>query len=339
MKLFVRGVLLIVAGLLCVGARTVRQVEDKVMGSIRAKITAVSDQMPAEEIESALSAALAEIHRIDRLMSNYKKDSDVSRLNESDADVWVQVNPMTFTVLQESQRISELTGGAFDATALPLSGLWGFWPKREVHLPSEEEIRHTLSHVGYHNLSLDPGNHTLKKSDPETKVDLGGIAKGYAVDRAIEVLRQKGLRDALVEIGGEVRTMGKNKNGDPWRIGVLHPNQWGYLTVLELSDKAAATSGDYMNFFVVEGKRYCHLIDPRAGKPISNDLCSATVVARECTEADALATAILIVGAEEGLKLIESLPDREVIIVRRVSEKNEIDVSVSSGLKGLSIRP
>jgi len=311
--------------------------EEMVMGPIMARITVVSDRMSAEETESVIRDAFASIHKVDRLMSKYKKESDVSRLNRSDAGVWVEVDAMTFTVFEESQRIAELTGGAFDVTALPLSSLWSFWPRGEPVVPSEEEIERARSHVGYRKLSLNRSTRSLMKSDAETKVDLAGIAKGYAADRAMEALRRKGVRDALVEIGGETRSMGKNKSGKPWRIGVLHPIKRGFLTILELSNKAVATSGDYMKFFVVEGKTYSHLIDPRTGRPISNDVCSVTVIAENCTEADALATAISVLGIEEGFELIESLPAAEAIIARRVGEEGGIEVRVSSGLKGLSI--
>jgi len=336
-SLFLRITLLIGAVLLSFGCRTVSRMEELVMGSIPARITVVSTRMSSEEVESAVQAAFAEVHKVDRLMSKYKKDSDVSRLNGSGAGVWVQVDRMTFSVLDESQKIAELTGGAFDATALPLSTLWGFWPAKEPLVPPDEEIRNVLSHVGYQKLSLNRSTFSLMKSDPETKVDLGGIAKGYAVDRAIEILRRRGVRDALVEVGGETRAIGRNKDAKPWRIGVLHPSRRGYLTILELLNRAVATSGDYMKFFVVEEKTYSHLIDPRTGSPISNDVCSVTVIADNCTEADALATAISALGTQDGLKLIESLPAAEAIIARRVGEEERIEVRVSSGLKGVKL--
>ncbi len=336
---FLRIALLIESAFFCFGCRSVCRMEEQVMGPITARITAISNRMSEKEVQSAIGAAFAEIHKIDALMSKYKRDSDVSRLNGGGANVWLQVDPMTFTVLEKSQRIARLTGGAFDVTGLPLSTVWGFWPAREPLVPSEEEIRSALSHVGYQKLSLDRTARRLMKRDPEMKVDLAGIAKGYAVDRAIAVLTRKRLSDVLVEIGGEARAIGRNKNGKPWRIGMLHPTKRKYLAVVELSNKAVATSGDYMNFFFVEGKRYCHLIDPRTGKPISNDVCSVTVIADNCTDADALATAISIMGAEQGLKLVESLPRTETIITRRVSEEGRIEVQVSTGLKGLDIAP
>ncbi len=316
-------------------SRAVYRMEDTVMGPITARITAVSTRMSEKEMESIVKAAFAEVHKIDALMSHYKKDSDVSRLNESPAGVWTRVDPLTFAVLEESQRVAELSGGAFDVTVQPLCTLWGFWPVRDPKVPSSEEIRAALSHVGYMKLSLDQKNSTVMKSDTEVKLDLSAVAKGYAVDKAIELLKEKGLRDALVEIGGEIRTIGKNKEGKPWRIGVLHPIKPGYLTVLNISDKAVATSGDYMNFFVLDGKRYCHLMDPRTGQPISNDLCSVTVIAENCARADALATAVSVMGLEQGMKLIESLPGTEAIIVRRKNGGNELEVTVSKGLKGL----
>jgi thiamine biosynthesis lipoprotein len=339
MTLFFRVCLLISAALPCLGGRTVYQAEDTVMGPIIARITAVSNRLSAEEMQSAVEAAVAEIHKVDALMSNYKPDTDISRLNEAKGSQWVRVDPQTFGVLEESQRFAELTGGAFDATVMPLSELWGFWPIRDLRVPTEEEIQDTLSHVGYKKLSLDRAFGAVQKSDAEGKVDLGGIAKGYAVDRAMEVLKQKGLTDALVEIGGETGTMGKNKEGKRWRIGVLHPSKRGYLTVLDLTDEAVATSGDYMSVFILDGKRYSHLIDPRTGKPISNDVASVTVIAKRCLQADALATAVSVMGVEEGLKLIESLPDTEAIIAKRKDSGGELEVHVSRGLKKLRITP
>lgn len=337
MNVLLRIMFVMATAVLCFGCRTVSRMDELVMGSIRARITVVSGRMSAEEAKSAILLAFAEVRKVDRLMSKYKEDSDVSRLNESQAGVRIEVSPATFAVLEESQRIAELTGGAFDITALPLSTVWGFWPEREPHVPPDEEIRAALSHVGSAKLSLDRATGSLMKSDPETKVDLGGIAKGYAVDRAVSVLRRKGVRHALVEVGGETRAMGKNKDGKLWRIGVMHPRRREFLTVLELSDRAVATSGDYMKFFFVDGKKYCHLIDPRNGRPITNDLASVTVLADNCTEADALATAVSIMGAEEGLKLIESLPRVEAVIAKRTDEEEQIAVVVSSGLKGIEL--
>ncbi len=309
------------------------------MGPIIARITAVSTRLPEEDLKSAVEAAFAEIHRVDAAMSNYKPESEISRLNDAREDVWVQVNPITIEVVRESQKFSRLTEGAFDPTVMPLSELWGFWPVRDLRLPTEEEVEKTLSHVGYTKLSLDGNKNALKKSDPNVNVDLGGIAKGYAVDRAMEVLRQKGLTDALVEIGGETGAMGKNKDGNPWRIGVLHPTKRAYLTILELSNKSVATSGDYMSFFIHEGTRYSHLIDPRTGKPIANDIASVTVIAETCLKADALATALCVMGEEEGLKLIEWLPDTEAIIAKRGDGAEVVHIRVSKGLKGLTISP
>jgi len=339
MKLFFRDCLLIGAALSCLGRGTVYKEEQTVMGPIIARITAVSGHLSEKEMQSAVKAAFAEIHEIDALMSNYKPDSDISRLNEAEENVWVRVDRLTFTVLEESQKFSRLTEGAFDATVMPLSELWGFWPVRDLDVPSEEEIKETLSHVGYKKVSLDQTNSAVQKSDPEVKVDLGGIAKGYAVDRAMDVLKRQGLTDALVEIGGETRALGKNKKGKPWRIGVLHPAKRGYLTILDLSNRAVATSGDYMSFFILDGKRYSHLIDPRTGKPITNDVASVTVIAKSCLQADALATAISIMGVEEGLKLVESLPGTEAIIARRKDGGTELETHVSRGLRGLKLTP
>lgn len=338
MSRMARMALLLGMTVFCLGChRTAHRMEDLVMGSIRARITVVSKRMSVEQAESAMRRAFDEVHRVDRLMSKYKEDSDVSRINGSGAGTWVEIDPATFYVIEKSQRIAQLTGGAFDITALPLSTVWGFWPEREPRVPPSDEIQEALSHVGFGKLSLVPQSRRVTKTDAGTQVDLGGIAKGYAVDKAMEVLRAKGVRDALVEIGGETRALGRNQEGKPWRIGVMHPLRQGFLTILPISDKAVATSGDYMKFFVVEGKAYSHLIDPRTGRPISSNLCSVTVMADNCTEADALATAVSILGAEEGLQLIESLPGVECILAKRRADEKRIEVLVSSGLKGIEL--
>ncbi len=340
MKTFLWVSFLVGSMVVCSGCRrTVYQGKETVMGPIIARITIVSQRAPADQLESAAKAAFARINKVDSLMSHYKEASDVSRLNESPADTWVKVDPTTFQVLEESQRTSELSGGAFDVTVQPLCTLWGFWPVRQAIIPSDEEIQKTLSHVGYKKLSLNRSQRSVLKGDTELKVDLGAIAKGYAVDRAMEALRNRGIKNALVQIGGETRAVGTNKLGKPWRIGVLHPLRPGYLTILELSNRAVATSGDYMNFFVLDGKRYSHLIDPRTGKPISNDVCSVTIVARTCTEADALATAVSVMGMEEGLKLVEALPETEAIVVKRRGEGDELEIRTTTGLKRLTFTP
>lgn len=339
MKRFLEVLLLIGMPVFSLGCRSVYQAEDTVMGPIIARITVVSDHLGVDELKSAVEAAFAEVHRVDALMSHYKPDSDITRLNEAPPNEWVEVDPLTFAVLEQSHKVSELTGGAFDPTVMPLVSLWGFWPVRQLNVPSEEEIRQTRMRVGYRKLSLDSPRHAVRKAAEGVTVDLGGIAKGCAVDRAIEALRRRGVTDALVEIGGETRVMGKNKDGRLWRIGVLHPARRGYLAVLELSDMAVATSGDYMNCFVLDGKRYSHLIDPHTGKPVSNEIAGVTILNKECLKADALATAVSAMGLEKGMQLIESLPGTEAMIARRKGDGGEIEVLVSTGLKGLRLTP
>lgn len=339
MKRFLEVVLAIGMPVFCLGCRSVYRAEDTVMGPIIARITVVSDRLGEDEMKSAVEGAFAEVHRVDALMSHYKPDSDITRFNEAPPNEWVKVDRLTFGVLEQSQKVSELTGGAFDPTVMPLVTLWGFWPVRQLNVPSEEEIRQALVHVGYKKLSLDSSRHALLKTAEGVTLDLGAIAKGYAVDKAIEALRGRGVTDALVEIGGETRVIGRNKEGNPWRIGVLHPARRGYLAILELSDMAVATSGDYMSFFILDGKRYSHLLDPHTGKPIANDIASVTILHKECLMADALATGVSVMGLEKGMKLIESLPGTEAIIARRKGDSGEIEVFVSKGLKGLKLSP
>lgn len=247
-----------------------------------------------------------QLEEIDGKMSHYRDNSELSRFNRSTDLEPFPVSRETFEVFLAAQQINLLTGGAFDVTAAPLIDLWGFGPEQPPEtLPSEEEIATARKRVGQDKLVLDPDKTTLQKLDPAVRCDLSAIAKGYGVDRVAEALDREGRADYLVEVGGEVRTAGKNDSGEDWRIAIEQPLAGKRLIgqVVPLSGLAMATSGGYRNFYERDGKRYSHTIDPRTGRPVTHGLASVSVVDEHCVRADGLATGLLVLGPEEAYTL------------------------------------
>jgi len=252
----------------------------------------------------------AEIDRrlelINDQMSTYRPDSQLSRFNKSQGTDWFEVSPATATVVAEALRISELSDGAFDVTVGPLVNLWRFGPdKANKGFPTDHAIAEAKARVGYRKLQVRLDPPALKKAQPNVYVDLSAIAKGYAVDQLAGYLDELGLSNYLVEIGGEVIARGTKSNDRPWRVGIESPlyDQRQLHMAIELNRHAMATSGDYRNYFEHEGKHYSHTIDPRTGRPVDHTLASVTVVTDNCMTADALATAIMVMGPNKGFQL------------------------------------
>lgn len=277
--------------------------------------------------EPAIEAAFDEMLRIENLLSPHIEHSDVWRLSHSDQPV--SVSPETIQVLTLGRRIAELSDGAFDPGLGALKQLWGV-ETDTPRVPTNDEIRRALRGTGPTALRLE--GRTVTKSDPLLQVDLGGIAKGYALDRAVEILRQAGIRHASVNAGGDLRLLG-NHGERPWRIGIQHPRRnRELLATLELADVAVVTSGDYERFFERDGVRYHHLFDPRTGQP-ARDCQSVTVVAGEAMLADALATAAFVLGPARGIELLRQQQVEGIIVTA------DGELLVTAGLQPQVARP
>jgi thiamine biosynthesis lipoprotein len=289
-----------------------------VMGTFAHIIAVAKDTGTAKK---CIRASMEEIHKVDDLMSDYKSDSEISRANKEAYEKPVQVSEPTFEVLQRSVEFSKMTDGAFDVTVGPLVALFRKAKETKV-APSEEQIAQAKLKVGFENLKLDSKNRTVQFSEKGMLLDLGGIAKGYAIDKAIEAAHRCGAVGAMVDIGGDVRCFGLPPKGrEHWLIGLQDPNSaiegmegGGLRLVLKITNDAVATSGDYQQFVIIKGKRYSHIIDRRTGKS-AESLSSVTIIADNATDADALATAVSVMGAEKGLALIEKLPNTEAILI------------------------
>ena len=259
---------------------------------------------------------------INRSMSTYDPTSEISRFNVTASTTEAFTPSDDFlNVLKVAAKLYKLTDGAWDGTLDPLITLWGFGRKgASDRMPEKEEIQQALSKVGFNRILLNPSG-TIGKRDPTVSIDLASIAKGYGVDEISRVLGKEGFSNFLVEIGGEVFARGHRKDGKPWRVGINRPDREAAFNdiyrVVPLTDRAMATSGDYRIFFQIGNHYYSHILDPRTGLPVRNGVVSATVVAANCTVADGLATALMVMGSENGIALVNRLPSVQCLIVVR----------------------
>lgn len=288
-----------------------------------AKVTNPPAEIDAAAVQGVVAAALA---RVDEQMSTYPPDSELSRFNASAGVDWFPVSVDLATVVAEAQRIAALSGGALDITVGPLVNLWGFGPEgRPERVPQAEELEAARERVGYQALAVRLDPPALRKARPETFVDLSAIAKGYAVDRAAAAIESLGATDFLVEVGGELRLRGVSEGGRPWRIAIERPVEGARQVeqVVLPGANGLATSGDYRNYFEVDGERFSHTIDPGTGRPIKHALASVTVIHPSAMSADGLATALMVLGPERGMALAEE-EALAVLMVVRTGDRFEI---------------
>jgi len=279
--------------------------------------------------DAAIEAVFREFDRLDAMMTVWRDTSDVAKLNAAAGDHPVAVSPETREVLHIANQISEQTRGKFDITFAALSGLWKFdYQDKDNSVPDPQEIARRLPLINYRDLVVDDAAGTAVLKRKGMRVNLGGIGKGYAVDRAVDIMRRSGVRDFMVQAGGDMYVSGKR--GDrPWRVGIRDPRGPAdrIFAALDLTDATFSTSGDYERFFMKDGRRYHHILDLRLGEPARLSR-SVTLVTDRAVIADALAKGVFILGPDEGMALIERTPGVQGVIV---SSHNE--VSISSGLR------
>lgn len=295
--------------------------------------TFASLTVSAEE-EAALdhAAALTQAHLrdLDNRLSLFKPDSEISRLNQSAGASPLEVSAQTEEVLRLSRHYADASGGAFDPTMAPLVRLWGFNKGPQLSaVPDQVTICSVLERVGYHHLSLS--NRTAFLDQKGMSVDLGGIGKGYAVDICYQALVTNGVRSLMVNLGGNIRCRGSATLGRPWSIGIRDPfNPDRIIGTLRLADgMAVATSGNYEKFVIIEGKRYTHIIDPRTGRPVEG-VAAVTVIAAKAVEADAMSTAIFVLGLKESLPVLRRMPNCHVIFI---PDERPTRVYISPGVR------
>lgn len=260
---------------------------------------------------TAMDAVMDEMHRIDALMSPFKPDSELSRINREAAQKPVVISQEMFDLIARSLEFSKLSGGAFDITFSSVGYLYDY---REHIKPSDAEIAKALPGVNYRHLQLDRKRRSIHFARSGVRIDLGGIAKGYAVDNCIALLKKRGITNAIVTAGGDSRLLG-DRRGRPWKVGIRDPRRRDDVAmVLQLVDVAISTSGDYERYFEVDGVRHHHILNPKTGKSASG-VRSVTVIGPDGVTTEGLTKSVFVRGPEEGMRLIESLPNVDAIVI------------------------
>ncbi len=307
--------------------KTVQKTETIMGTDVTITVVARSEAEGAASID----AAMAEVRRFDKMMSLYKDDSEITKINLAAGKHPVKVSPEMIEAVLAADRVSRLTNGAFDVTIGPLVVLWQMRLK-EGKTPSDDEIERIRTLVNYKNIIIDKKASTIFLKRPNMIMDLGGM-KGYIADRVKDLLGKRGIGNAVIALAGDIWALGRREDGNPWRIGVQHPREPKQtIAVLDLSDKYISTSGDYERYTIVEKKRYHHIIDPRTGKP-STGVISATLIGDQGALIDPLSKAPFILGPEEGLKVLKKAGADAII----VDEQGKI--YMTDGVKNLMEQP
>ena len=282
----------------------------------------LSDDEPGAE--RAIAAAFDEIKRIENLMTTWRDDSEVSRINAAAGVAPVTIGPDTLAVIEASQHASKISGGVFDISFYAMRGLWKFDQDLEEKVPPAAEIKKRLSLIDYRKIRVDHERSTVFLEKKGMAINLGGIAKGYAVDRAVAILRRAGFSDAIVQAGGDLMCAG-SKNGAPWVTGIRDPRgaRNDVFAKMMLTNHAFSTAGDYERYFILDGRRYHHIIDPRTGYPATRSR-SVTIYAPTALLADAVDDAVFILGWQKGFEMIEKLDDVGAVVV---DDKCKVHVS------------
>ncbi|RXM58040.1 FAD:protein FMN transferase [Clostridium tetani] len=266
--------------------------------------------------EKATNEAMDAISDIDDIMSPTKPTSDVVKINNNAGKDFVKINENTLEVIKTSIKYSKLSKGSFDITVGPLVKLWGIGTEN-ARVPSKEEINTTLKLINYENVLIDEKNKSIKLKSPKEAIDLGGIAKGFAGDKAREILENKGIKSAYLNLGGNIVTIGNKTDGTPWNIGIQDPlsDRGEYFGIVRVSNKSVVSSGNYERFFIKDNKRYHHILNTKTGYPSESGILSSTIISDKSIDGDALSTITFILGLEKSMEIIENIDGVDAIFV------------------------
>jgi FAD:protein FMN transferase len=278
--------------------------------------TVIMHKVFGEQVEEALRAAEKEVIRLEGMLSRFIPKSEISKVNSSAGIKYEKVSCETYDILSKAIEFSKCCHGCFDVTIGPLTALWKS-SRDSLMPPDESRIKGTIPLVNYLDLVFDPGEKAVGLNRNGQSIDLGGIGKGFAADKVLEVLKNYGVLSAFTNFGGNVAAIGSKPDGSPWRVGINHPRQENNLVgVVSVVNKAVVTSGDYQRYFTDRnGKRHHHILDTTTGYPSESGLISSTIVAESSLEADALSTILFLVGMKKGIELLKSFPGTEGIFI------------------------
>ena len=281
------------------------------------------------QANKAIEETVQRLNEIDDKISVFKQDSEISRINFCSGELPQKVSKDTLKLIRNAVKYSEISEGTFDPTIRPLTALWQIGTEN-AHVPSKEKISENLRLVDYKSVIIDDKTGTVGLIKKGQSIDLGGIAKGYAADEAADIFKKHKIKNAIIDLGGNILVVGKKIDGSQWRVGVQNPfRQRGtFIGVLSLEDKSVVTSGNYERYFEENGKRYHHIIDPKTGYPCESDIVSATIISDKSIDGDGLSTGIYILGVEKAMDLIEKMNGIDAILITKNKE-----VYVSSGVR------
>ena len=295
-------------------------------------ITAVKGGLSDKQVSDAVNAGFAEISRVDALMSTYKPESQLSMINANAGVAPVKVDTEVIDNVEDAVKIARLTGGAFDPTVGPVVRLWKIGSD-DAHVPDPADIKKAVQLVGYENIVVDRGAGAVFLKKKGMSIDLGGIAKGYAADRAVEAMKKKGVKGGIVAVAGDLKLFGRRPDGSPWIVGIQHPRvKDGVLAKVGITDAATSTSGDYERFFFKDGVRYHHILDPRTGYP-ARGLISVTVIAKQSWLADSM-TKMFVMGPVKAKEFAAAHPEIETLMV-----DSEGKTFATGRFKGIEVAP
>lgn len=294
--------------------------------------TSYSIKIKTPHNNAALSRKIqTELEKVNEQMSVFEPGSEINIINETPAKQTVELSDEMSNLLQQSYSIYKMSGGSFDPTVGKLIDLWGFGTKKTIEFPKDDEIKAALEQTGFNKIHFSSDYKNLKKDVGEVNINLSAIAKGYAVDKIAELLKKEGYKDFIIEIGGEVIAEGeKSEQTKGWNVGIKSPDSEENAAVVTMHNLSVATSGDYRNYFYYKDKRYSHTIIPQTGYPVEHKLASVSVFHKSCMMADGLATAIMVMGEEDGLKFANRNNIPAVFFVRTDNNGYEMLVSQSA---------
>lgn len=308
------------------GAKMIDRTQPMMGTTVQIKAPARSAQ-ETPSAEAAISMAMDEARRVESVFSVYVESSEVSRINRLGPGEELVLSDEAYEIIRMSLEASEKTSGAFDITVKPLVEFWAAAGKSGV-MPSKEDIAAARERTGWKNVRLDPAKKTISFLKPGMSVDLGGVAKGYAADAAAKILKGAGIANCIVNCGGDMYCMGRPSPKKKWRVGIRHPRRADRVFLeINVEDMAVDTSGDYEKYFTIGGKRYSHIVDPRTGYPIGDDVVSATVIAPDSATADIYATALCVLG----LKSLRVLEAEKLDAMIMLKKGNSFDIKMTKG--------
>ena len=293
--------------------------------------------------EKAINEAIERLNNIDDKMSAFKEESDISKINAKAGFALEAVSKDTFFVVKKAVKYSKILEGAFDPTIRPLVKLWNIGTDKET-IPDKTKIEETLKLVNYNDVILDESNQEIMLKNKDQALDVGGIAKGYAADEVRDIFYKNNIRSALIDLGGNIFALGDKEDGTPWRIGIQNPFEprGEFVGILSVTNKSVVTSGNYERYFMKDGQRFHHIIDPKTGYPSQSKIISATIISDNSIDGDGLSTGIYILGVDKSLKIIEAIEGIDAIFItedKKVYTTSGIDKNIFTLTDGEYERP